>query len=280
MEFLQDLVDLIASIPSEFWASLIGGGLAFSGVWLSNRDAMKRMRQQMVIEVEERRHDANLAMRRDVFFEASAGLISLSSVLGEIANIEKPFGTEAEMYQRSAASIARISLVATPETLELLAKAQMRFIEAFFDLIRRKANIVVVKNQLDNIIQLLNSELLSPVEISEQTEIKLSLESKKIDLTLRISVAASEHGVEFAKLLIPIQAAARKEMGLPAEEARLRSIAEGGIAKVQEMSRELNTHFREMVESAGVVLSDASRMSAAAKDNRRSCAGWLLIGYS
>jgi hypothetical protein len=115
-EFLADLVVPVWSVV----AALLGTGGVLIGVALTAWNSRQQLRIQLAQQSEENRIARVMALRRDVYMEASAAMARSLSALVQLADTSRDFAATTEHFARDLAAVSRIHVVASAQTLEAL----------------------------------------------------------------------------------------------------------------------------------------------------------------
>ena len=169
---LTPVTDLVAKIPGSAWAAIGGALLTLIPVIVSNRHNRKQQEQQQAfdsrqqaqqLEFEsrqqaqqlefdsrERQRERQVALRRDVYLPAADALIGMVGALGKLLRVD-PLSADqiAAGALTFGAAITRIQMVATAETVRLVAEYQRCFLTALSTLQRLNHPMMLRQTDID-----------------------------------------------------------------------------------------------------------------------------------
>jgi len=232
---LREVFNAVFAAVLESLDTVIGALIAFYGVRWASRREEHRAKEERKIASGERKLELELAMRREIFREGADALAALSQSLGRMINVETPIEAQDELLTTYTGTVSRVSLVSSPETLTAVSDAVKAFAESYLAMTLSKFRIAQRRVQIQLDTQILEAGNLTP---EQADHIRQSIRQQQEHLRTVIWRHIEEgYGrlLAFAELVVPIQIAARVEMGLPSNEAELRAMSQTQIALMRRL---------------------------------------------
>ncbi len=220
-EFLANLVVPVWSVV----AALLGTGGVLIGVALTAWNSRQQLRIQLAQQSEENRIARVMALRREVYMEASAAMArSLSSLL-QLADSSRNFSEAAELFAHDLASVSRIHVVASAQTLEALMAFTRELGNAQAELSLARINLVA------------RQQLVDAGGLSGDTLIRVvgELAHAKTDFAELVMGRARR----LAACVPPALVSIRRELDLPLEEQAYREAFERSWTQAEASMRAL-----------------------------------------
>jgi phosphoenolpyruvate carboxylase len=274
----NSFLHLIQMIPATFWGVVIGSLFTIGGVALSNRANSDRLRIQLTHEWNLKERERQLSLKRDIFLETVKALATGFNSLGTFTNLNSPPDKLGRKYFDKASMIAQVYLVGNAETISAIEAVSQELSAAMARLHSQRLPLILTKGKADihrNEINLANAEVTRLLEQMKEMNIegirddrkfnelqanfefqtnqikrdselagKMDQEVKEgLDLLLKaVTIELSKVARHLPKAL----ASARKELGLPLDEAWFKSLFESGIAA---QGKVVDTFISEMDET-------------------------------
>lgn len=245
-----------------------GSLLTLFGVWLQSRFESNRLKTQLQHDAEQREKERQMDLRKEVFLSAAETLGKQAEYINLFGKVDFDFWKEQEILRGNIGVAYKIHLIAGLETVEAYSRANQCWAEAIMELSKKRLNVEAVKAELsnkDSLIALLTNyrdEALASMkalinsgnssqeahqfhkkrfddlqgEISDEFIRKKQLHLDLARLLIDISVAGIASQTEFAKRLLAVNLAARREVDLPIDEDRYRELQATIMTEVQQVS--------------------------------------------
>ncbi|MCE6977219.1 hypothetical protein EI534_07335 [Pseudomonas frederiksbergensis] len=145
----SEIIDLIKSIPSVVWAAAFASGITLFGVMLSNRSNTSRLVLQLNHDAGEKSKERISELRHEVYLKVVEDIENTNIHIGNLANCDLANLSLMSSLQAIAASIAKLKLVAEPETSILAGELSAAFGVLFFKLLPRLALVQDARTDID-----------------------------------------------------------------------------------------------------------------------------------
>lgn len=117
-EIYNSIRGALNSIPPVVWSGVIGAIIALFGTWLQNRAHLKRQKEQLSHDAEQRRVDREMDMRREVYLKATEAVARLQEYLAYFLRSDITFEQNQDAIKGVWAEIGKVYLIGSMETLE------------------------------------------------------------------------------------------------------------------------------------------------------------------
>lgn len=142
----QTVVEAISAIPITFWIPLIASVIALGGVIASsavalmgviyaNRGNTTRLLAQLSHDAKQKSEDRLHALRKNVYLKAAEEAVAANNYLATIPKLDPSKVNLADGVQGLLTLSAKLQLVTSDSTVELVAEYTSRYGEAFTDLL-------------------------------------------------------------------------------------------------------------------------------------------------
>jgi hypothetical protein len=251
------IVDQIVSNPSVL-GIILGSVLSMTGVIITNCANDKRQRKQFLHDLEQKKQDREMILRKEVFLAATETIMTGTICMYNFCDLELPNEQVAKSYLEKLPALSKVNLIGNIETV----KALLDYISAIdstclslwikrHPLIHKKTYLEVLEKQIENDISEMNnmtsmirdmniqgirddakhSVLQNNYEFHRHRVEKNTIESQNIrdflyKETLIIMGDCATASIELAKLLVPLLISARKELDLPLDEEKFTQIVD------------------------------------------------------
>jgi hypothetical protein len=138
----------LKSIPDVIWSGVIASLLTLGGVLLSNRDNTRRLLIQLQHDADQKAKDRINVMRRDTYLDTVEQLTKVNSYLAGLPQRDVSKENVADGLQAFFTSVAKLQLVAEPQTALLVLKFQADYGELIFDLMRHLIPTIEAKTDI------------------------------------------------------------------------------------------------------------------------------------
>lgn len=276
LSFLSGLID---KVPPSVWGVIIGALSALCSVALTNRAHDRRLKKQFEHEREVKRHDREMALRKEVYLGAaeavSAGLIAV----GHFSNLEIEHEKLLESYLGKASSISKTSIIAKEETIRAIAIFSGELVATFLRLTLKRApllqqskEIVSLRTMVDTflrgqtrILELMAQYNLEGLQDQRKWELlqgnfdfekrRIDEASKKADKLSAVLFSQQlgfmeecmEESKRLSRLLVPVIVSVRKELDAPIDESAYARLTEEQIEKQTAVIREFSQQAHSLV---------------------------------
>jgi hypothetical protein len=181
------------ALPSAVWAiagSVITGCMSLIGIYLTNSAHTTRQETER-----------KMALRREVYLGAVEAVSALQSYFGELINLSKPLPS-GEIATHIAA-LSKVYLIGGEETVRALLAFVNRFLAAYAKIALQRTTLSARQSQL------------APLESAREW--------------IAFARTFKDDCFAIAKLTGPGILALRRELGLPIDEAMMRSLMDAGL---------------------------------------------------
>ncbi|MBY0506234.1 MAG: hypothetical protein K2X03_20115 [Bryobacteraceae bacterium] len=150
-KFVSDAWLALANLPTPAWAligSLIGSTISIIGVISTNRAHERRLRTQLVADSEQNRLDRLLTLRREVYLAAASEAVKGGGFLGKLSGFDLAQLQKADGLTNLNGELAKMQLIAEPETALLIGQLANAWAEAYSRLFTFIIPLLTVKHDL------------------------------------------------------------------------------------------------------------------------------------
>lgn len=146
---LSDIIDFIKLVPDVIWSAIVASGITFLGVMLSNRSNTSRLILQLNHDASEKSKEKISNLRREVYLKAVEDIEITNIQIGTLANRDLTNLNLTAELQVITASIAKLKLVAEPETTRLAGDLSTAFGALFLRLLPRLVPLQDAKTDIE-----------------------------------------------------------------------------------------------------------------------------------
>lgn len=139
----------IASVPDVVWAAVLASLLTLSGVIASNRSNSYRLKLQLEHESTEKAKDRKATLRREVYLYASEEMVKVTAYLASLPQMDLTKINAGEGLTNFGAAVAKLQLIAEPETVRLITELYGKLGQLFFRLLIQAEPIHSLKSDID-----------------------------------------------------------------------------------------------------------------------------------
>jgi len=255
-EWMLEFVGLLRKVPDTVWAAVIAASIAFLTTILTNKNSRKQLRMQLQHEAQERERERAMALRRDVFLPAAEALIRGQHALGQVVNIDAPIEEAQKLMNSALTATSKIHLVADESTVRAVMAYTTTLMPAYMELLQLRVPILIRANQAKSHQAIADrafadltrtNELMKQFNISGQTDqgawarlVRQSEAEQKLmqehiekangfrsaNMVAQQAMGKRSSGlsVQLARCFPDALLSARKELGLPIDEAAYREL--------------------------------------------------------
>ncbi|MGH7844507.1 MAG: hypothetical protein ACREQW_04960 [Candidatus Binatia bacterium] len=276
-QWIDALVHWVAALPDFYKAALLASipafitaGAAIVSVYLTNRRHEQRLARQLKAEHEERKVEREMALRKQIFLDATEALVAGLSGLNKHADLGL---TREQLYEGFAdkrAAIAKVHLIGCADTVKAVLAFQNELTLATSRLTLQREVLLKMQNRLKGLEEQIHQSIAVRskwVEIAEDLaktantdderwkfiNTRFEDEQKKIDGAfaqhdaigekfqadwLNFSAACIQESTHVSRFLIPAVAAVRSELGLPLDMELYRKSFEENLETQQQVIRD------------------------------------------
>ncbi|MBB6367135.1 MULTISPECIES: hypothetical protein [Xanthomonas] len=123
------------SLPTVIWSGIVAAFISLSGVVLSNRASMSRLKEQLRHDAKEKHQDRLASLRRDVYLPLIAETNRANGYLGTLSAQDPTEGSFGEPLQGVIAMLAKVQLVGSQEATAAAAELTALYGEVLLRLI-------------------------------------------------------------------------------------------------------------------------------------------------
>lgn len=134
---ISEIVCLFKLVPDVIWSAIVASGITFLGVMLSNRSNTNRLVLQLNHDASEKSKEKTSNLRREVYLKVVEDIEVTNVHIGNLASRDLANLNLTSELQAITASIAKLKLVAEPETSKLAGDLSTEFGVLFFKLLPR-----------------------------------------------------------------------------------------------------------------------------------------------
>lgn len=148
-------VNLIKQIPDVVWAAIIASALTSIGVFFTNRNSRIQQQAGLLHDAKQRDREREMSLRKDVYLKATEAITKGQNFLIRLSNLNIPSQSFDDDYGEDSASLAKIHIVATNETVQAVLTYSRHFASAFLELSLKRAPLLARKNRIENLDSLI-----------------------------------------------------------------------------------------------------------------------------
>jgi hypothetical protein len=245
------VLEFLHRVPDVIWAALIAAGISYFATRQTNKNSLRVVTLQLQHDSEERDRERAMALRRDVYLPAAEGIVRAQQLLGQLVNPALELQDIQKEITNALVAISKIHLVGDQATVEAVMAYNRQLLLAYFELLKLRMPITYKDFEAKGyqgmgdrtaLETTRTNELMKQFNISGQTDkaawdrlVQMSeaeqrlmrqqyaraAELRAANLLAQQSMAlrASELSAECAALNPDAVLAARRELGLPIDEA-------------------------------------------------------------
>lgn len=117
---MNELVDLLRSIPDVVWSGVIASTVTLTGVVVLDRSNTARLKIQLQHDAQENAKEHTATLRREVYLSAAEELTRANSYLAGLSQTDLSKTNAADGLKDFFAAAAKLQLVAEPKTAMLV----------------------------------------------------------------------------------------------------------------------------------------------------------------
>jgi hypothetical protein len=134
---LEQLAIYLRAVPNVVWSGIVASCITLLGVMLSNGSNTKRLKLQLDHDAREKSKDKVNNLRKEVYLKAVEDIEATNIHLSTLADRDLANLNMNAEIQAIGASIAKLKLVAEPETARLAGELSAAFGALFLKLMPR-----------------------------------------------------------------------------------------------------------------------------------------------
>lgn len=184
---ISEIVALFKLVPDVIWSAVVASGITFLGVMLSNKSNTGRLVLQLEHDAREKSKDKINNLRREVYLKAIEDIEATNIHIGTLANRDLANSNMTAEIHAIGSSIAKLRLVAEPETARLAGELSAAMGALFLQLLPRLMPVLDAR---------------SDIEINDSAYISSSAEASRI---LREMHKFNEEGRQDANIFQTLQ---------------------------------------------------------------------------
>ncbi|HEY3569820.1 MAG TPA: hypothetical protein VGP73_17940, partial [Thermoanaerobaculia bacterium] len=119
------------NIPAIVWSgvfgALAGACTVLFTTWLNNRQQNRRQMQQLAHDIEQRRTDREMSLRREVYLEAAETIGKMQEFIANYAQSDDVGSSEIIALNGSIAALNKVHVIGAKSTIEAFNCAQRTF---------------------------------------------------------------------------------------------------------------------------------------------------------
>ena len=146
---MNELVELVKSIPGSFWGVVVGSVFALSGVFFTNQSNNRRLNKQFEYERKKRIEDSDLALRKEVYMQAAEAISRNLITLGNLSNLDIPYEQLSGEYGEKAPTIAKAQVIAREDSLERISTLSSEIAAVFLKLTLKRFPLMIAENNIE-----------------------------------------------------------------------------------------------------------------------------------
>lgn len=123
------------SLPTIIWSGIVAALISLSGVVLSNRASIRRLKEQLQHDAREKHRDRLASLRRDVYLSLVAETNRANGYLGSLAAKDPTEENFGEPLQAAIAELSKVQLIGSREAAAAAAELTALYGEALLRLI-------------------------------------------------------------------------------------------------------------------------------------------------
>lgn len=145
----MEIVSYFKDVPNVIWSGVIGALIALAGVMLSNKGNNKRLNSQLQHDAAEKTKERINALRREVYLQAVECIEATSIHLSSITQRDIAKLNMNEELQAITACMAKLRLVAEPETAKLASQLGVLFGVTLLKMLSRLGPLSEAKTSIE-----------------------------------------------------------------------------------------------------------------------------------
>ena len=134
---LSEIIDIVKLVPDVIWSAMVASAITLFGVMLSDKNNTTRLKLQLNHDASEKSKEKISNLRREVYLKAVEDIEITNVHIGSLASRDLTNSNLTPELQAITASIAKLRLVAEPETSKLAGELSSEFGVLFFKLLPR-----------------------------------------------------------------------------------------------------------------------------------------------
>lgn len=256
---MNQLFDLLRSVPDVIWSGVIASLLTLGGVLISNRSNTKRLLTQLHHDANEKTKERNAALRREVYLHTVEELTRANAHLASLPQTDPTKTNLADGLQGFFEAAAKLQLVAEPKTALLVNQLVATYTELLIKLMARVVKLHEVKLDINNSDDLYNKEQAEVTRVlAEMSKFNESAQANGV-VHASLQRSLNEHQTIAAKHAENRSAACEKFSHLNEDFCRqlitdMQAIGEEQIPVLVEIRRDLGlttdlNAFREQMQT-------------------------------
>lgn len=165
-----DVTSTALSIPTIVWSGIVASFISLAGVVLSNRSSLKRLKEQLRHDSEEKHRDRISQLRRDVYLRLATQMTYAGGHLGSLASKDPTTEDLGGPLQDAMAELAKAQLVGSRETAALAAEMAAAYGEALFNLMAAAKPLHDLKIDIKSRVTCTTKSFCKPSELSRKSQ--------------------------------------------------------------------------------------------------------------
>ena len=146
---LEQLAIYLKAVPNVVWSGIVASCITLLGVMLSNGSNTKRLKLQLDHDAREKSKDKVNNLRKEVYLKAVEDIEATNIHLSTLADRDLANLNMNAEIQAIGASIAKLKLVAEPETARLAGELSAAFGALFLKLMPRLVPLLEAKSDIE-----------------------------------------------------------------------------------------------------------------------------------
>ena len=262
--------EFLISIPGVIWSGVVGALIALFATWLQNRAHLRRQREQLIHDAEQRRLDREMTMRREVYLAAAEAAAKLQEYLGSFSRTDISQEHHQAILADSAGALNRVYLIGEFETLKAFKNIQESFSISSLNLLEKKITVAYattkvseVESRIQELVQRKDQIIVTIQAVTQakqenflgtlisqfqkaEEEIETEqglLEEAHRDLQnhqINLLKEALRAGIELATRLADATVLVRRELGFSLEEEQYKKM-------IAENSETIQKHYNDFI---------------------------------
>lgn len=144
-----EFVAFLKSVPDVIWSGIVASGITLAGVVLSNGGNNRRLKIQLEHDSREKSKEKINNLRREVYLKAVEDIEITNVHIGNMAIRDISTVNMSTEFQSITASMAKLKLVAEPETARLAGELSSAFGVLFLKLLPRLLPLQAAKTDIE-----------------------------------------------------------------------------------------------------------------------------------
>lgn len=145
----EQLISYLKDIPNVVWSGIVASCITLFGVMLSNGSNTKRLKLQLDHDAREKSKDKINNLRKEVYLKAIEDIEATNIHISTLANRDLTNSNMNAEIQAIGASIAKLKLVAEPETARLAGELSAALGALFLKLLPRLIPLMEAKSEIE-----------------------------------------------------------------------------------------------------------------------------------